>query len=305
MRVLVLGAGATGGYFGARLIEAGVDVDFLVRPARAKSLSKAGLRIHGTRDEVRLDVNPIVTLPESYACDLVLLSCKSYDLDSAIISVAPAMATGARLLPLLNGLRHLDVLDHAFGADSVLGGLCHISVALQADGSIRQVGSVDRLTFGSRPGQPMIPESILQGMRSMKAESTVSKNVIAAMWNKFTLLTTLAGATCLMRASIGEIVAVAQGTDLIRSLYRECTSVAQHSGFAPTDDDAAEALRILTAENSPLKASMLRDVERAHRTEVEHVLGDMLARAKSFDLATPLLAAACTHLRIHEAALLR
>ncbi len=305
MRVLVLGAGATGGYFGARLIEAGVDVDFLVRPARAETLSKTGLRIHGTRDEVRLDVKPLVALPEPYACELVLLSCKSYDLDSAITAVTPAMAGGARLLPLLNGLRHLEVLDGAFGADKVLGGLCHISVALQTDGSIRQVGSVDRLTFGPRPGQPMIAESIVKGMQSMKAESMLSENVIGAMWNKFTLLTTLAGATCLMRASIGEIVSVAHGADWIRSLYRECIAVAQRSGFAPTEDESAEALRILTAEHSPLKASMLRDVERAHRTEVEHVLGDMLARAKSFDLATPLLGAACTHLRIHEAALLR
>ncbi len=305
MRVLVLGAGATGGYFGARLIEAGVAVDFLVRPARAETLLKTGLRIHGTRDDLRLDVNPLVTLPESYACDLVLLSCKSYDLDSAISSVAPAMAAGARLLPLLNGLRHLDVLDRAFGAANVLGGLCHISVALQADGSIRQVGSVDRLTFGSRPGQPTIPKSILLGLQSMNAESMVSPNVVASMWNKFTLLTTLAGATCLMRASIGEIVATEEGADLIRKLYRECTAVAQRSGFAPTDDEASEALRILTAENSPLKASMLRDVERGHRTEVEHVPGDMLARAKSFGLDTPLLIAACTHLRVHEAALLR
>ena len=305
MRVLVLGAGATGGYFGARLIEAGVNVDFLVRPSRANALAKTGLRIHGTRDEVRLDVNAFVALPESYVCDLVLLSCKSYDLGSAIRSVAAPMAAGARLLPLLNGLRHLDVLDNAFGADNVLGGLCHISVALQEDGSIRQVGSVDRLTFGARPGQPMIPERIRQGLQSMRADSIMSTNVIAAMWNKFTLLTTLAGATCLMRASIGEIVAIAGGADIIRSLYRECLGVAQRSGFSPTDAEIGEALRILTAENSPLKASMLRDVERAHRTEVEHVLVDMLSRAKSFELETPLLGAACTHLRIHEAAQLR
>ncbi len=303
MRVLVLGAGATGGYFGARLMESGVEVDFLVRPNRASSLKRDGLRVKTAAGYLNFEVNALVELPVSYRCDLVMLSCKSYDLDSAIEAVAPAMKSGAMLLPLLNGLHHLDALDQAFGSAHVLGGLCHISVALQSDGSIRQIGSLDRLTFGRRPGQDAIPAGILDGLLGMQAETACSDDVIGAMWSKFTMLTALAGITCLMRASIGEIVAIAGGADLTVRLYRECVEVAQRSGFAMSEQARDEAIRILTAERSPLKASMLRDVERGHRSEVEHVIGDMLSRAQALKVDSPLLHAACTHLRIHEAAL--
>ncbi len=305
MRVLVLGAGATGGWFGAQLIESGVEVDFLVRPERAANLARNGLCIKTPADELRIEVHALEHLPDAYATDLVILSCKAYDLESAIAAIAPAMANGAHLLPLLNGLRHLDLLDQEFGADKVLGGLCHISVNLEIDGSIRQIGNTSRLTFGVRPGQAEIPRAIVDGLLAMRAEIIHSSDVVAAMWNKFTMLSALAGITCLMRASIGEIVAVAEGADLARWLYLECAEVARRSGFAPTDDEVAQALRILTTEHSPLKASMLRDVERGQRTEVEHVLGDMLARAHALGVDAPLLRAACAQLRIHEAALSR
>ena len=305
MRILVLGAGAIGGWFGARLLESGAEVDFLVRPARAANLVRNGLCLQTSAGERCLDVNTLEQLPEAYATDLVILSCKSYDLESALSAIAPAMANGARLLPLLNGLRHLESLDRKFGAHTVLGGLCHISVSLEADGGIRQIGSTERLTFGARPGQPEIPEAIVDGLLAMRGDIIHSHAIIAAMWNKFTMLSALAGITCLMRASIGEIVAVSEGADLARWLYLECAEVARRSGFSPTEDDVAQALRILTTEHSPLKASMLRDVERGQRTEVEHVLGDMLARAHTLGVDAPLLSAACAQLRIHEAALLR
>ncbi len=303
MRVLVLGAGATGGYFGARLIESGAEVDFLVRPARAQRLAQCGLRIRSSSGDLQFEVNVLERLPDSYATDLVILSCKSYDLESAIRAVAPAMANGAQLLPLLNGLCHFDALDREFGANKVLGGLCHISVTLEPEGLIRQIGSTSRLSFGARPGQPEIPLRLVDGLLAMRAEISHSTDIVAAMWNKFTMLSALAAITCLMRASIGEIVAVAEGTDLARRLYLECAEVARHSGFTPGDDEVAQALRILTGEHSPLKASMLRDVERGKRTEVEHVLGDMLVRAHAFGVDAPLLSAACTQLRIHEVAL--
>ncbi|MBL0163099.1 MAG: ketopantoate reductase family protein [Xanthomonadales bacterium] len=305
MRILVLGAGATGGYFGARLIESGAKVDFLVRPARAAQLARSGLCLRTSSGDLQFGIKALEQLPDSYATDLVILSCKSYDLESATRAIVPAMANGARLLPLLNGLRHLESLDREFGADNVLGGLCHISVNLETDGSIRQIGGTSRLSFGARPGQPEIPQRLVDGLLAMRVETVHSADIVAAMWNKFTLLSALAGITCLMRASIGEIVAVAEGADLARWLYLECAEVARRSGFAPGDDEVAQALRILTSEHSPLKASMLRDVERGKRTEVEHVLGDMLARSHTLGVDAPLLSAACAHLRIHEAALLR
>lgn len=301
MRVLVLGAGATGGYFGARLIESGADVSFLVRPQRAAALARGGLVIHTAAGELRHAVTTLTSVPAELTFDLVLLSCKAYDLDSAIAAVAPAMRGQAFLLPLLNGIRHLDALDAAFGESRVLGGLCHVSVTLGDDGVIRQTGSMARLTFGRRPGGAAIPALLREGLLAAACDVACSEDVVAAMWQKFAFLAALAGITCLMRASIGVIAATPDGADLARWLYLECAEVARRSGHAPGERAVSEAIDILTAEHSPLKASMLRDAERGQRTEVEHVLGDMLGRASALGVDASLLAAACTQLRIHEA----
>jgi 2-dehydropantoate 2-reductase len=259
------------------------------------------LCVHAAGGEIRAEVEVLTRIEDDRTWDLVLLSCKSYDLESAIEAIAPAVAGGAPVLPLLNGMRHLDALDSAFGRSSVLGGLCHVSADLSQDGSIRQVGSIARLTFGEREGTPPIDADWVRTLLAMPFDVVHSADVLTAMWQKFAFLSALAGATCLMRASIGEIVAVADGAELIHWLYLECAEVARRSGHVPGDEAMAEAISILTAAHSPLKASMLRDVERGGPTEAEHVLGDMLSRANALGVDAPLLSAACIQLRVHEA----
>ncbi|MBN8480490.1 MAG: ketopantoate reductase family protein [Xanthomonadales bacterium] len=302
MRVLVLGAGATGGYFGCRLVESGQSVRFLVRPARAASLARDGLRVQSARGDFARVVEASASIEPGETFDLVLLSCKAWDLESAIAAIAPAIGADTRILPLLNGLRHLDRLDAEFGRGRVLGGLCHISVALQGDGSIRHVGSLDRLQFGDRDGCA-VPARVRDGLLSMRTETCENTAILDAMWAKFAFIAGLAGITCLLRGSVGEIAATPDGAILATHLYHECAETARQSGHAPSDAAIAEALTVLTAQGSPLKASMLRDLERGSRTEVEHVLGDLLARAQALQVDAPLLAAACTALRVRERAL--
>ena len=302
MRALVLGAGSTGGYYGARLIETGHDVTFLVRPARAAILSTSGLRVLRGRGDFARPVHAISTIPADARYDLVIVSCKAGDLQSAIASITPAIGEDTCVLPLLNGLRQLDALDAAFGAARVLGGLCHISVTLEADGSIRQFGTLDRLTFGSRNPEHPMPSAISAGLRELGEGVVESRDILGAMWEKFAFIATLAGLTCLMRAAVGEIVATAEGEQLARRLHAECVDIASHCGHPPPDKAIAEAIATLTARGSPLKASMLRDLERGARTECEHILGDLRARAQLHGRDTPLLSAALTHLRVYEAA---
>ncbi|MBO9662721.1 ketopantoate reductase family protein [Dokdonella sp.] len=299
MRILILGAGAIGGYFGARLIEAGVDVTFLVRPARAALLAEHGLRVFSARGDVARPVRAISEVDGAY--DLVLLSCKAYDLDSAIAAIRPAVGAGSLVLPLLNGLRHLDALDAAFGAERVLGGLCHISVTLEADGAIRQFGALERLTYGRRQADLAIPAGLDAALRSIGPQVTRSDAVLGAMWDKFAFIAALAGGTCLLRGAVGEIVATAEGADLMRRLHGECAEVAARSGHPLGGEAIDAALGILAAPGSPLKSSMLRDLERGARTEGEHILGDLRRRAIAFGVDTPLLAAALTHVRVYEA----
>ncbi|UXI69654.1 ketopantoate reductase family protein [Tahibacter amnicola] len=300
MRILVLGAGGTGAYFGARLIQAGHSVSFLVRPARAALLRRDGLRVNSAKGPFAAPVDIVTDVPPGGVFDLVILSCKAYDLDAAIAAVAPAIGPATRILPLLNGLRHLDVLDLAFGRERVWGGVCHISVALQDDGSVTHLGQLERLTFGSRQPDARI-DALAPALLPVPADVRHSGNILDVMWEKFVFLATLAGMTCLMRASVGQIVATPDGEALMRRCYRECREVAARLGHPVAEAAVAEGEAILTTAGSPLKASMLRDLDRGGRTECEHILGDLLARAHRVGLELPLLAAACTRLRIGEA----
>ena len=279
MRILVVGAGATGGYFGGRLLEAGRDVTFLVRPARAERLAATGLSIASPAGNITLRPPPTVLAAELRTpFDAVILSCKAYDLDGAIESFAPAVGAHTVVLPLLNGMRHLETLDARFGADRVLGGSCFISAKLGADGHIAHLSDIHRLAFGERAGglSPRV-EALAAAMAGAKFEAVASDNIVLVMWEKWVFLAALAAITCLTRSAIGDIVA-AGGADLAAALLDECQAIAAAAGYQPRPDALKASLDRLTDPGSAMTASMLGDVERRGRTEAEHVLGDLLRR---------------------------
>jgi len=306
MQILVLGAGGTGGYFGGRLAQAAVDVTFLVRPARAAQLDAEGLVIRSPLGDAQLPVRHLVAAQLAAAAgaepfDLVLLSCKAYDLDSAIEAIAPAVGEHTAVLPILNGLRHFEALDRRFGAERVLGGLCFISAAKSAGGEVLHMGKPASITFGERAGEAHSArcQAIAAAFAQAGVEHKHSTRILADLWIKYSFLTALAAATCLMRASVGTIVA-ADGHDFIGRLHAECVAVAAAAGWpipAPAQDDA---LGMLTRAGSPVTASMLRDLESGQRIEGEHIVGDMLRRARAAGQDAPLLSIALCHLRAYE-----
>lgn len=301
MRILVVGAGAIGGYFGGRLLEAKRDVTFLVRPKRAAQLASAGLRIRSPRGDVDLPAPPTV-LAEGIAkpFDLVLLSCKAYELDGAITSFAPSVGPDTAILPLLNGLRHMDVLTERFGRAPMLGGECLISVTLDPDGRIVDMGTTDRLTFGeqdgSRSARATAIESVLSGARF---EARLSESILQEMWEKWVSISTFAGTTCLMRAAVGDIVA-AGAADLVTTLLDECAAIAAHEGFPPRPAAREETLAMFTRPGSTLTASMLGDIERHAPIEADHIIGDLLRRGGAA-VRSPVLRIAYAHLKAYEA----
>ena len=300
MRLLMLGAGAIGGYFGARLAAAGVDVTFLVRPARAERLASDGLNVVSPMGDVSLAVKTITEAREPF--DVVLLSCKAYDLDSAIDAIAPAVGPDSLVLPLLNGARHYAVLDERFGADRVLGGLAHIPVTMAGDGTIRHLGPLQRFTLGARsPGQRDACEALYAEIGRGGFDPVLAENIDQAMWEKFTLLAAFAGLTCLMRAPVGAIMAADDGEAIAEAFLAECASVAAAQGFRPSEPALAEARKLMMTRGSSGTASMLRDLENGGRTEHDHVLGDMLARARAAGIAAPMLGVAYAHMQAYEA----
>jgi 2-dehydropantoate 2-reductase len=302
MRILVLGAGAVGGYFGARLAAAGRDVRFLVRPPRAAMLAASGLRIESP--DGNLTIAPqlcVVGKDASDAlADCVLLGCKSYDLAAAIASLRPHVGPGTAIVPLLNGLGHLDTLDAAFGPDRVLGGLCQISATLDDAGVIHHLGIPPRILFGERRGSisPRV-ENLAAALGGAGFEAPASADIVQDMWEKFTLLASLAGTTCLMRAPVGPIVG-AGGANFVKAMIADCVAVATAAGHAPRAAFRDRIDRRLIDPASPLAASMLRDIERGGPSEGDHVLGDLARRAAALGVATPMLDLAALHLGVYE-----
>ncbi|CAN5372374.1 2-dehydropantoate 2-reductase [soil metagenome] len=305
MRILVIGAGAIGGYFGGRLLQAGRDVSFLVRPRRAGQLAESGLVIESPHGNLTLP-NPPVVLAENLRepFDLILLSCKAYDLAGAIESFAPAVGPQTLILPLLNGMQHLDALDARFGAERVLGGKCVISATLDDDGVVKHLNPVQSLSYGSRtPRDPRMP-AVQEALANAGFDALPSEQIVQEMWEKWIFLTTLAGATCLMRAAIGAIMAAPGGERLVLRLLDECSAIAAGHGHAPRAPFLAQIRPMLTAAGSPTTASMLRDIERNARIEADHIVGDLLRRrpvdvAESASLS--VLDTAYTHLKAYEA----
>ena len=302
MRILVLGAGGVGGYFGGRLAEAGGDVTFLVRERRAAELAADGLAIKSPCGDATVRVQ-IARAGEPLApYDIVLLCCKAYDLESAMDSIAPAVGAESAVLPLLNGLSHLDRLDRRFGAARVLGGLAQIAATIGAGGRIEHLNKAHRIVFGERDGKRSERATALATLLAKgRFDSALSDDIMQEMWEKFVMLAPLAGMTCLMRAPVGAIIATSEGAALMGEFLAECAAVATAAGHPPRAAFLERVRALLTERGSPLTASMLRDIERGGPTEGEHILGDLLRRARALGVAAPLLRTMVCHAEAYEA----
>ena len=303
MRILMLGAGGIGGYFGARIHQAGGDLTFLVRPARARQLRAEGLQVISPLGDVHIIPRLITSTQDSASgnFEAAILSCKSYDLDSAMAAIAPALAPDGLVIPLLNGVAHLAPLDNRFGRERVLGGMAHLGVTLTSEGKIRHLDALHRLIVGSRtePASPLI-EGLAQVLGRAGIDFQLSEHIEREMWGKFVFLSTLAGATCVMRACIGDILETAWGEAFILGLLDECSAVAQKCGHLPSKEQLAHYRAQLTMRGSTSTASMLRDIERKGPTEAEHILGDMMRRAIAHGSETSFLKVAYSHLQAYE-----
>lgn len=252
MRILIVGAGAIGGYIGARLLQAGRDVTFLVRAQRAAILARDGLVVKSPLGDIHQSAPRCVQSSEvRQPYDLILLSCKSYDLEQAMKDFAPAVAAHTAILPLLNGMRHLDLLERRFDRYNVLGGQCRISLDRDASGVIVHHNDVNQITFGELGGEDSprtraIAESLRGGAGF---EAIPSARIVQEMWEKWTLIATGASVTCLMRAALGDIL-TAGGKHLIVTLLDECAEVAAMAGHPLRAVIRQRYLEVLTEPGS-------------------------------------------------------
>lgn len=304
MKILIVGAGALGGYFGGRLLQAGRDVTFLVRENRAKQLaSTGGLVIRSPLGDATI-ANPPLMMADQITThyDVVIVCCKGYALDECMESIAPAVGPDTLLLPVLNGMRHLDKLIERFGGNHVLGGRCTIFADMDSHGRIIHENDIQIFSFGELDGTitPRVSQ-VEEALSGAGFKAILCQDIMQEMWEKWVMIVSMAGTNCLMRAPVCDVVA-AEAERVALAINRECSLIAALNGHAPRAEAAEMARKFLTNPKLAQAASMLKDVEKGRRTEVEHVVGDLLARVPGdYRQFFPVLAIVYSHLRTYEA----
>jgi 2-dehydropantoate 2-reductase len=301
MRLLVVGAGSTGGFFGGRLAQAGRDVTFLVRPNRAAQLREKGLEIvspHGNA-LVRPKIATAKELRDTF--DAVLLTVKAFSLEAALDDFAPAVGPDTCILPVLNGMRHMDILAARFGQGAVAGCAAKVATTLDDAGRIIQLAPFHDIAYGEMDGTKSARIADLDAfMQGAGFDARLSANIALEIWEKWAMLATLGGTTCLMRGNIGEIAGASGGAQFLLRFFNEVVSIINVVGVPVSEACISLMKSAFAAEGSTLTSSMYRDLQANHPVEAEQIIGDLLSRGRSAGIAAPLLEAAYTHLAVYQ-----
>ena len=300
MKILVLGVGGIGGFFGGYLHEIGADVTFLVRPKRKALLQADGLKIISPLGN--LSLNPKLVLVDELkpVYDIILISCKTYDLDQAIIDLRPTKGRGL-IIPFLNGVTHMKKLDEEFGQDNVMGGVAHISSTVNKDGTIEHFSEFKKLTFGNRDlSKNNALKEFAEVCAKTQFDMTLSDDINLDLWKKWVFISTVAGATTLFSCSLGEIVKSDFGKQIIIDLFNECRSIAKLYKYDYEDSEADIILKTITTPGSPIKASMQRDVEKKSFTEHEQIFGDLINKGQKYNFDCPILMSCYVRMNVYQ-----
>lgn len=303
MRILMVGAGATGGYFGGRLVQAGRDLTFLLRAKRAEQVRAHGLQIVSPLGDVTVQIK-VITAEElrarGEAYDLIVISTKAYQLEGAMHDIAPAVGPQTMLLPILNGMRQLSILGERFGAEHVLGGSVRIVADTDEDGRIHQKSKLGELSYGEQSGELTARiGAVDKAMQGAGFEAILQPDILATLWQKWWILASLGSICVLARGTIGQAAEAPRGPAFARALVKECTDIAQANGYPPNEAMLADHLQRMTEKGSALTSSMYRDMLKGAPVEADQILGDLLDRAK--EVAAPLLTASFVQLKVYEA----
>jgi len=301
MRLLVVGAGSTGGYFGGRLAAAGRDVTFLVRPRRAAQLLESGLRIVSPHGDFSVIPKHILAGEFEGFYDVILLAVKSYSLAAALDDFAPGVGPQTMILPVLNGMKHVGSLCERFGENALLGGVCKIASSIDDEGRIVQLTGMHSLAYGEMTGKRSARTEQLDGfMQRAGFDASLSQSIESEMWEKWVMLAVIGAATCLMRGTIGEVEAARGGIAFALELLQEIVAAVTALGHPPRKEFVADLHELLITKDSRTTSSMYRDLQSGNAVEADQILGDLIDRARGAAVAIPLLSAAYTNLCVYQ-----
>ena len=300
MKILIVGAGGIGGFFGAKLQQSGADITYLLREQRQQLIQAQGLTIETPKGSFTIHPKTVLAAQLEPIYDLIILACKAFDLDDSLHSIAKASSQGV-ILPFLNGFTHLEVLDRQFGKERVMGGVAHIAATISESGSVKQLTELGSFTIGPRtPQQVALSQELFSLCKKTDFDAFYHENIEQTLWDKWVFLATLAGMTTMCRGSIGEIAATPYGKDLSKRMFAECCAIASSEGHPIAEKTQLSSQEILTKEGSPFTASMLRDLLASKKNEHQHILGDLIGFANQGSIDCPLLKIAFTHMAVES-----
>lgn len=288
MHVVVMGAGAVGGYFGGKLAHAGVPVTFLVREARYRQLQAGGLHIASVHGDFSIKPTLALSVDEIDSPDVVLVALKNYHLEAAIPQIRSLVERGAKVLPLLNGVQHMEDLLAECGPKQVLGGLCYIEATLATDGSVVQSSPMQDIVFGPLKGMDSSwSERFESLLRSSQVNVRLSQDIMGEMWQKFIFLTSLSGITASTRRPIGDICSDEVAHLFMKDMVAELVAVAhaQHSGL-PTNT-ADQVIQRIQSLAPTMTSSLHRDLEKGLPLEIDSLQGTIVQMANRYGISVP------------------
>jgi 2-dehydropantoate 2-reductase len=300
MKILILGAGGVGGFFGARLIQAGADVTFLLRDKRNQKIQAEGLIVETPKETFTVNPRTVTRGQLKPEYDLIILAPKAYDFEDALASLEGASAKGV-FLPFLNGLSHIQTLDAKFGKNRVMGGVAQIAATISSTGAVKQLTDLGTLTVGHRStAHEKLARDFFALCEKASFDKLYSENIEQSLWDKWVYLSTLAGMTTMCRGHVGKIASAPWGIETMTNFYAETCAIAAANGYPTKESAQKRSIDLLTKVGSSFAASMMRDLVQGNMTEHEHILGEMIKRGVEKGIACPLLKAAHTHMVVEQ-----
>ena len=288
MRIVVVGAGGVGGYFGARLATAGHDVTFVARGRHLAAIQEHGLLVRSPHGELRSTATAVPSVGAAGAADLVLVAVKLWDTEDVAAQLKPAVAAGARVMSLQNGVQAADVLRAHVPADAVLGGVCYISAGIESPGVVVYRGGMRKLVFGEFDGRPSaLVDDLLAACGEAGVDAAVSADIARVIWEKFAFLVGLSATTAAVRAPVGVVRANARTRELLRDVMAEVVAVGRASGVDLADDFVDERLAFVDTLPADMAASMYHDLQRGGRLELPWLSGGVVTLGERLGVPTP------------------
>jgi 2-dehydropantoate 2-reductase len=288
MRIGVVGAGGVGGFFGARLARAGADVAFLARGPHLDAIREHGLRVRSPEGDLVVHAEATSDAGEIGACDAVLFCVKSYDAESAIPELRPLVGEGTAIVPLLNGIDHVDLLAEAVGCEHVLGGMAAVFAERTEPGVVVHHGGPDTITFGELDGaRTARAERLLELCRGAGIAEDLSADILSVMWRKLAFICAQAGLTAVTRLPLGELRDTPAAFALYRRVLEEVLSVARAEGVSIRDGTAEQLLEFAQTLEPHVFSSLHDDLVAGRRMELEALHGAVVRHAERHALSVP------------------